>query len=275
LPHVDAWHANVGDVQPQVKLQAVRVVEAIGTWATQHAGKHAAAQRVAALGHPGNLVDQGSPLLGPGKQAVVQVIDAQYGGILASSASVLVALRQFLVGLDDHLVTGGTTVDVRLRNHRGRWLVMALRPAHPGAPLRTLPPLARRVLESPQITLPPASVADVRSGRVHDSTFTALLALAQDYSIDVSVLRSGHPTFVFGTTRRSDHPRGRAFDTWRINGHAVVDPQTPKALVTGYMRAAARAGSYNVGGPYTLAGRGKQFFTDPTHHDHIHAGFLA
>ena len=46
-------------------------------------------------------------------------------------------------------------------------------------------------------------------------------------------------------------------------------------MVVAYMRAAAAAGSYNVGGPYQLLGPGNQFFSDPTHHDHVHAGFLA
>jgi hypothetical protein len=77
---------------------------------------------------------------------------------------------------------------------------------------------------------------------------------------------------VFGTNRLSDHPRGRAFDTWRIDGHPVVDARTPRRLVMGYMEAAAAAGSYNVGGPYLL-GSAPQFFSDDTHHDHVHAGF--
>ncbi|WP_257786860.1 hypothetical protein [Streptomyces fodineus] len=40
------------------------------------------------------------------------------------------------------------------------------------------------------------------------------------------------------------------------------------------MRDAAAAGSYNVGGPVLLAGGGAgQFFSDATHHDHVHIGF--
>jgi hypothetical protein len=38
------------------------------------------------------------------------------------------------------------------------------------------------------------------------------------------------------------------------------------------MQAAAAAGSYNVGGPYLLGGA-PQWFSDDTHHDHVHAGF--
>lgn len=98
-----------------------------------------------------------------------------------------------------------------------------------------------------------------------------MLTLSETYRIGISVLRSGHPLNVFGTNRPSDHPRGRAFDTWQINGQAVVNPATPRSLITTYMRAAAAANSYNVGGPYQLPGA--TYFSDQTHHDHIHAGF--
>jgi hypothetical protein len=77
---------------------------------------------------------------------------------------------------------------------------------------------------------------------------------------------------VFGTDRPSDHPLGRAFDTWRIADRAVVRPTTPKPLVAAYMEALAAAGSYNVGGP-VLLGAAPQYFSDRTHHDHVHAGF--
>jgi hypothetical protein len=272
---VTAWIPGRGEVQPHVKLQAVRVIEALGSWEVGQDGIAAAAARVIALGQPGRLAAQAAPLVSRSVRAAVQVIDAQYGGILATSASVLVVCRQWLAGPGGRIIEGGTTVDVRLRTNRGNWLVTELHPADPGRPLATPPALARRVLASSRIGLPPASEADLHSGRVHASVLQALLTLAKDYRIDVSVIRSGHPTFVFGTARLSDHPRGRAFDTWRVNGHPIVDPRTSRALVVDYMAAAAAAGSYNVGGPYPLGGGGKQFFTDATHHDHVHAGFLS
>jgi hypothetical protein len=40
------------------------------------------------------------------------------------------------------------------------------------------------------------------------------------------------------------------------------------------MEALAAAGSYNVGGP-VLPGAPPQYFSDRTHHDHVHAGFTA
>ena len=38
------------------------------------------------------------------------------------------------------------------------------------------------------------------------------------------------------------------------------------------MEAAAAAGAYNLGAPYLL-GAAPQYFSDNTHHDHVHAGF--
>jgi hypothetical protein len=271
LPHVPTWRPNLGDIEPEVKLRAVRVIEAIGSWSAG-TGLAAAESRVAAVGETGLLARQAPSLLHTASRAVLEVIDAQYGGILPDAASVLVPCRQWWTS-GDALDRGGTTVDVRLRKAGSHWRVTALHPAQPGRPVK-LSSLAQRVSKSDRIDLPPDAAADVRSGLVHDSVLNALLTLARDYSIGVSVIRSGHPTYVFGTNRFSDHPRGRAFDTWRINGHAVVDPATPKKLITGYMEAAAAAGSYNVGGPYQLAGSGNQFFADATHHDHVHAGFL-
>jgi hypothetical protein len=206
----------------------------------------------------------------PGTRTAVEVIDAQYGGILADSASVLVPCRAYTIS-GGRVTSGGTTVDVRLAKSRGMWRVTATHPAQPGAAVSRLSTAARQVLASDRITLPPASVADIRSGQVHDRVLTAMLELSNTYRIGISVIRSGHPQYVFGTNRLSDHPRGRAFDTWQINGHPVVAPTTSRSLVTSYMRAAAAAGSYNVGGPYQLSGA--TYFSDNTHHDHIHAGF--
>ncbi|MFI5694234.1 hypothetical protein ACIA58_20465 [Kribbella sp. NPDC051586] len=239
LPSVRAWVPGPGEIQPQVKRLAVAAVLKL-------------------------LQPTDTP-------AAIDVIDAQYGGILSSSASVLVPCLVYSIR-QNRVISGGTTVDVRLsKSSQGTWRVTATHPAQPGAPASSLSAAARQVLVSKQISLPPASAADIRSGQVHDSVLTAMLELAKTYQIGVSVIRSGHPIDVFGTDRPSDHPRGRAFDTWRINGHAVVSPSTSRSLVTSYMHAAEAAGSYNVGGPYQLSG--SAYFSDQTHHDHVHAGF--
>jgi hypothetical protein len=236
LPAVQPWVPSVADVTPAAKLAAVRRIERSGN-------------------------RDGS---------VLQVIDAQYGGILEATASVLVVTRSWtLHGAGVHV--DGHTFDVRLLRAGRQWRVTAVHPSRPG-PRARLTAAARRVLRSDRVELPPAARRDVESGRVHDSVLTAILTLARDFHVGVSVVRSGHPLYVFGTDRLSDHPQGRAFDTWRIDGHPVIDPRTSRSLVVDYMHAAAAAGSYNVGGPYLL-GAAPQWFSDDTHHDHVHAGF--
>ncbi|WP_369373901.1 hypothetical protein [Streptomyces sp. cg36] len=274
LPAPVPWRPGPGEVTPEAKAAAVRLVEALGTWRPGRAGP---AARLAALGvapaRAARLAAQAGPLTPRADEAVVTVIDAQYGGILADSASVLVVCGQRTRG-GGTTASGGTTVDVRLSRTGSGWAVTSLHPADPGPPVAP-GAYARAVLAQPRIELPPASVADVRSGRVHESVLRAMLRLADSHRMSVSVVRSGHPLDVFGTDRPSDHPRGRAFDVWRVDGHPVVDPATSRSLITGFMRRAADVGSYNVGGPVPLTGgaTANQFFSDATHHDHVHIGF--
>ncbi|MFB6811220.1 hypothetical protein [Streptomyces sp. NPDC056387] len=278
LPAAAPWRPGPGEIEPAAKLAAVRLVEALGTWPSGRGGPGGAAARAAALGIAAplatRLAAQAGPLTPAADQAVLRVIDAQYGGLLPDTASVLVPYTQSTrTGSAVH--EGGTTVDVRLARTRAGWAVTALHPGRPGPPAAALGASARAVLARPRIELPPAAAADVRSGTVHESVLRAMLRLADTYRMSVSVVRSGHPTNVFGTGRPSDHPPGRAFDVWRVDGRPVVDPATPRSLITAFMRAAAAAGSYNVGGPVRLSGGigPNQFFSDATHHDHVHVGF--
>ncbi|MER5510773.1 hypothetical protein ABT052_36415 [Streptomyces sp. NPDC002766] len=274
LPRTTPWRPTSAEVTPAAKLRAVRLVEVVGSRRPGESGTAAARSRVAALRLDPALVGQAGPLLPKADAAAVQVIDAQYGGILSDSASVLVVCRQWTRSAD-RVSAGGTTVDVRLVRAASGWTVTALHPAHPGAAESPPPSRVREILSDPRIELPAAARADLRSGQVHDSVLTAMLRLAGTYRMSVSVVRSGHPLDVFGTRRPSDHPRGRAFDVWRIDGHPVVDPSTSRALIERFMRDAAAAGSYNVGGPLRPSGgaAANQFFSDATHHDHVHVGF--
>ncbi|MEU6476414.1 hypothetical protein ABZ858_05885 [Streptomyces sp. NPDC047017] len=274
LPRTTPWRPTSAEIEPAAKLRAVELVEALGAWPDGRGGPDAAQAVLAAEHLPAALAPQAGPLRPSADEAALQVVDAQYGGILTDSASVLVVCRQWF-RRGGTVRAGGTTVDVRLDRPAGTWTVTALHPARPGPPAATHPAAVREALTDSRIVLPPAAADDLRSGQVHDSVITAMRRLAGTYRMEVSVVRSGHPLDVFGTSRPSDHPRGRAFDVWRVDGHAVVDPRTPRSLVERFMRDAAAAGSYNVGGPLRPAGgvRPNQFFSDATHHDHVHLGF--
>ena len=239
LPSPARWRPGPGELVPSAKAAAVRRIERLGDDANHR----------------------------------VEVIDAQYGGLLTTTASVLVVCRSF-TRRAERVIAGGHTFDVRLALLAGGWRVTAVHPSHPGRPVPHDSAAARHVLTSRRIALPPAARADIASGTVHDSVLGAMLTVSRRWPIGVSVVRSGHPIDVFGTDRPSDHPLGRAFDTWRIADHPVVRPTTPRVLVRAYMEALAAAGSYDVGGP-VLPGAPPQYFSDRTHHDHVHAGFTA
>jgi hypothetical protein len=275
LPVAQPWQAVAGEVHPEVKLRALRALEAAGTWHTAGGGTVAAAAgRLRALGVNPALAASLTPLLGSEPGAVVRVVDAQYGGILDTSSSVLAVLDQWRRLADGRVRESGTTVDVRLVAASPRWRITEWHPATPGAAAASsaLSAKARAVLASNRIRLPYAGRADIASGQVHDSVLTALLGLAERHVVDVSVVRSGHPIFVFGTSRRSDHPRGRAVDIWALDGKRVVEPAN-RAFVEAAMRLAATLGPYQVGGPVDLDAGGTQYFSDDTHHDHLHLGF--
>jgi len=229
-----------------------------------------ARQRVEAAGFDPALADALSPLLGSAAAAVVSVRDAQYGGILPTSASVLVVVDQWRELDDGTVATGGTTLDIRLVAGAPYWRVVEVFPARTAAAATRVSAPALDVLHDPQIHLPHSARADVASGLIHDSVLTFLHAVAADHVVDVSVLSSGHPLHVFGTSRLSDHPRGRAVDIWAVDSRPLVVPAN-HGLAAEAMRFAVAHGAYNVGGPVRLAG--SRYFSDNTHQDHIHLGF--
>ena len=270
LPEAHAWTARSGEVAPAVKRVATTLLETLGTWSHGQGDLASARARLTRTGYDPALASELTTLLGVGTDAVVAVRDAQYGGILSTTASVLVVVDQWRLTSDGAVHAGGTTVDVRLEKASPHWRVAAVHPAAPGLPTSSLTRSARQVLSDTRIRLPHAAHADVSAGRVHDTVLGLLLAMAQQHVVDVSVLRSGHPLLVFGTSRSSDHPKGGAVDVWAHDGKPLVVPAN-HTLAASAMRFAVAHGAYNVGGPVLLPG--SAYFSDRTHQDHIHLGY--
>lgn len=195
---------------------------------------------------------------------VRQVTYTQYFGYLPPAASILVEV--------DLVDGGGTTYDVQISQATGGWRVDSVTAAEPVPPLQDPGPLSRRVLSSDRITLPWAGRDDVAAGLVSDAVLRSMLEVAEQHRIGISVLISAHPVHVFGTDRRSNHPDGLAYDIGSIDGRLVVDPGAA-GLVRQVMRIAAGTGASQVGGPDDLDEGGSQYFSDPTHSDHVHVGF--
>ena len=91
------WQPSSNDKQPACKAAAVRHVETAGN----------------------------------GSDRAVQVIDAQYGGLLTDTASVLVVTRAWRRS-STGVQAGGRTYDVRLSRHGATWRVDAVFPSRPG-----------------------------------------------------------------------------------------------------------------------------------------------
>jgi hypothetical protein len=211
---------------------------------------------------------------GEAKRAAARAVEAlpdvrrvtytQYFGYLPPEASILVEA--------DFVSGGGTTYDVRISRARDGWRSESVVAASPAPALQDPGRLIRRVLDSDRIDLPWAGRVDVAAGLVSDAVLRSMLAVAEQHRIGVSVLVSAHPVHVFGTDRRSNHPDGLAYDIGSIDGRLVVDPEAA-GLVRRVLRIAAGSGAYQVGGPVDLDAGGSQYFSDPTHSDHVHVGF--
>ena len=215
-----------------------------------------------------------SEIDGAAKRAAARAIEAlpdvrrvtytQYFGYLPPDASILVEA--------DFVNGGGTTYDVRISEAREGWRTDSIIAATASPPLQDPGPLVRQVLSNDRITLPWAGRVDVAAGLVSDAVLRSMLAVAEQHRIGVSVLISAHPVHVFGTDRRSNHPDGLAYDIGSIDGRLVVDPGAA-GLVRQVMRIVAGTGAHQVGGPNDLDPDGQQYFSDPTHSDHVHVGF--
>ena len=270
-PAATSWQPSPFDIQPDVKRRAAQLIAAIGTWGPGQQGLAAARTRVASLGIDPQLVTADNPFLGPAETAIAHVSFAQYGGLLSESASVLVLADQSRTDARGVRTDSGTTFDVRLDAASPRWQVTAVHPATPQTTVATLGVQAKAALANPRLSLPFAAIADIKSGTVSETALAALNRLTVDHTLSVSILESGHPLDVFGTDRASDHPRGRAIDIWQIDDRPVVNPASYGAVAE-LMQAGVDLGAYQAGGPVQLTPT-SAFFSDDTHHDHVHLGF--
>ncbi len=275
LPAARVFPIAPNEPEPVAKERAVRLVEATSSWGTGGADEAAVAARLTAQGISGPraaaFAAVTAPFRGASTEATSGVIAAQYGGLTATTASLLVTFEQWTRDAAGAVVRGGAGADVRLTKEQGQWQVTEVFAATPAPPVQPVPPLVQQVLSNPRLRLPPAAAADVAAGNLRSKPMQALLALARDYDIDVSIVFKPHPDNVFATNRLSDHTRRRAWDIWAVNGQAVIAESTPDALIDGFLRAAKDAGAYNIGGPRLLSGAG--YFSDRTHRDHCHIAF--
>ncbi|MBC7374193.1 MAG: hypothetical protein H7323_09405 [Frankiales bacterium] len=209
-----------------------------------------------------------------------QIVFPQLSGLSplgpdATSAGVMVVVRQRLTSKNGRSKDVVRVLDVRLRVEQGVWRVVALVTAG-GGPVdrpRDLAPGIAAVLDDPRIELPDTCRWDVHAGRVSPDLIAVLATAAKVAPVAVTVMRTGHPQNVFGTAKLSNHSQGRAVDLWRVGGQPVVST----GAVTGSAHDALLAASSDprtrqTGSPpgSDLDGPKTRSFTDLVHQDHLH-----
>lgn len=268
MPATRAWSSAGAEVEPEVKVAAARVVEALGT----APGPGGPRERLRRAGADPALAAQAGALVPPAEPAVVEVVYPQYGGLTVDAASIMLVAEQVWPE-GGRLTRRSVTVDVRLSRRNGGWRVTELRPVEPGREGAASGLTA--ALEDARVVLPDAAAADVAAGLVEPVVVHTLLELSERYELSVSVFRSGHPVNVFGTGRTSNHTRGRAVDIWAIDAVPVVSMAVDDPVLLSFLAAARDAGCDEIGGPVDPDGPGGAHFTDEVHRDHVHLGFGA
>ncbi len=209
-----------------------------------------------------------------------QIVYPQLSGLAplgtgATSAGVMVVVRQRLTSKNDRSKDVVRVLDVRLRVVGGVWRVVDLVTAG-GEPVdrpRDLPAKIAAVLDDPRIQLPDTCRWDVHAGRVSPDMVAVLGAAAAVTPVAVTVMRTGHPLNVFGTSKISNHTQGRAVDLWRAGGQPVVSigamtGPAHSALVAAFADPRTRQTGSPPGSD--LDGPRRRSFTDLVHQDHLH-----
>ncbi len=115
---------------------------------------------------------------------------------------------------------------------------------------------------------------DLASGKLDLRLQSLLAAIAERYSVRLSCLRSGHSTYVAGTTRVSNHTVWRAVDIDRVDGQPVSPASArARALVVWLDGLDGPLRPGEIGSPFDLGHR--PYFSDESHQDHVHIGYSA
>lgn len=268
LPVGRRWRPTAREVEPQVKLAAARVIQALGVASATTSAR----QLLTDVDASPDLAPQAGPLIPPATPAVVHIVYPQYGGLTETAASVMAVVEQSWLA-DGRVRRRTVTADLRLTREADGWAVSALHPVRPTGATLALSGPATRLAGTPGVQLPDAALVDLARGTVDPRVVSALLTLSKDFEMSVSVFRSGHPTKVLGTDRTSNHARGRAVDIWAINGRPVITMTADDRTLVDFLTQAGTTGSDEIGGPITPDGSGSAYFTNAVHRDHVHLGF--
>ena len=133
----------------------------------------------------------------------------------------------------------------------------------------------KSLLASNAIAFSPQAADDVAHG-VADRRLVELLAwIAERHQIVVTVIKTGHPRFVTGTHKVSNHWYGRAASISEVDGQAVAPGSTSAAALWDQLQAVPRAlRPDEIGAPWSVPGD-PRVFSGPGEQAEIHVGFDA
>jgi hypothetical protein len=152
-------------------------------------------------------------------------------------------------------------------------------PANPaGAPAKPSalsPATPNGLLADDALAFAPAAADDIAHG-IADRRLVALLGwIAQRHHIVVSVIRTGHPRFVAGTHKISNHWYGRAASITEVDGEAVARGSRAAAALWDELQVAPKAiRPDEIGAPWSDPAN-PRWFTGPDERAEIHVGFDA
>ena len=260
-----------GDVQRDAKRIAGRVAERLTTY-ERGTSADQLARRVAGPGpRARRLATAARPLVRADARSTGMVVYPQLGGLTASTASVMVIVRQHAEAPDVEPAVVTRTLDIRLRRSSGMWALDRLASAG-GDPVprpSDLSRAARAVLDNRRIELSDSARWDIHRGGVDERLLEAMSAAARRSRYRVAVIDSGHPRNVFGTARRSAHASGFAVDIYAVEDRLVVAQRRARGPAYAFARRLYARAPYQLGSPWTFSGGGSAF-TDEVHQDHIH-----
>lgn len=274
LPPPAQYQPLVGEPEPEAKAVASGFLQAIGTYPIGEGTVEAAAARLTESTDP-SLLQAALTLLDPSAASSTEVVYPQLGGLTADEASVMVVYRQRLSSAaGERTVT--RTADIRVARTPEGWAVTAIASLGGEAPPPppALSPAADAVLSSPAIDLPDTARWDIEAGRIDERVLQLLARLAEQHTLGVTVLATGHPHNVFGTSSVSNHTVGRGVDVWSVDGQPVIAQREPESALQALVQQLVDSNATTeLGSPWDLDGVGGASFTNTVHQDHLHLAF--
>jgi hypothetical protein len=165
-------------------------------------------------------------------------------------------------------------------NHAGWYvddvLVLALRYGSDGLAAASLSPSpdVNALVDSPNLVLSAAARADLLAGAVDPRVVRILAAASTNHRVAVSVIRTGHATFVEGTDRVSNHYYGRGLDISAVDDVPVASSNNVALEVAlAVLTTAPDLRPDEFGSPWPDLGAFPGTFSDADHADHLHLGW--